>query len=75
MGLSLTRIGMRAEPNLACACRMLESKLVEAKSKKDTLKARAKTAQTSRQIADMVQVGPTTTVRSWYGTWLQLPTA
>ncbi len=37
--------------------RMLESKLVEAKSKKDTLKARAKTAQTSRQIADMVQVG------------------
>jgi phage shock protein A len=35
--------------------RMLESKLVEAKSKKDTLKARAKTAQTSRQIADMVQ--------------------
>ena len=36
-------------------CRMLESKLVEAKSKKDTLKARAKTAQTSRQIADMVQ--------------------
>jgi len=37
------------------SCRMLESKLVEAKSKKDTLKARAKTAQTSRQIADMVQ--------------------
>ena len=36
-------------------CRMLESKMVEAKSKKDTLKARAKTAQTSRQIADMVQ--------------------
>ena len=36
--------------------RMLENKLVEAKSKKDTLKARAKTAQTSRQIADMVQV-------------------
>jgi hypothetical protein len=35
---------------------MLESKMVEAKSKKDTLKARAKTAQTSRQIADMVQV-------------------
>ena len=30
--------------------------MVEAKSKKDTLKARAKTAQTSRQIADMVQV-------------------
>ena len=28
---------------------------MEAKSKKDTLKARAKTAQTSRQIADMVQ--------------------
>ena len=37
------------------ACRMLEGKLIEAKSKKDTLKARAKTAQTSRQIADMVQ--------------------
>ena len=34
---------------------MLDAKLVEAKSKKDTLKARAKTAQTSRQIADMVQ--------------------
>ena len=37
------------------ARRMLEGKLIEAKSKKDTLKARAKTAQTSRQIADMVQ--------------------
>ncbi len=34
---------------------MGEAKLIEAKSKKDTLKARAKTAQTSRQIADMVQ--------------------
>ena len=34
---------------------MLESKLTEAKSKKDTLKARAKSAQTSRQINDMIQ--------------------
>lgn len=34
---------------------MLEQKLTEAKSKKDTLKARAKSAQTSRQINDMIQ--------------------
>lgn len=35
--------------------RILEQKLTEAKSKKDTLKARAKSAQTSRQINDMIQ--------------------
>ena len=35
--------------------RMLESKLAEAKSKKDTLKARAKSAATSRQIQEMIQ--------------------
>lgn len=34
---------------------MLEQKLTEAKSKKDTLKARAKTAQSSRQINEMIQ--------------------
>lgn len=34
---------------------MLENKLTEAKSKKDTLKARAKSAQTTRQINDMIQ--------------------
>ena len=35
--------------------RILESKLAEAKSKKDTLKARAKSAEASRQITDMIQ--------------------
>ena len=35
--------------------RTLEAKLVEAKSKKDTLKARAKSAATSKQISDMLQ--------------------
>ena len=35
--------------------RMLEQKLTEAKSKKDTLKARAKSAAASRQINDMIQ--------------------
>lgn len=33
---------------------MLENKLIEAKSKKDTLKARAKSAATSKQINDMI---------------------
>ena len=47
-------VGRLSEGRLP-ARRMLEGKLIEAKSKKDTLKARAKTAQTSRQIADMVQ--------------------
>ena len=37
------------------AFRMLEQKLTEAKSKKNTLKARAKSAQTTRQINDMIQ--------------------
>ena len=41
-------------PDFDC-CRMLEQKLTEAKSKKDTLKARAKSAQTTRQINDMIQ--------------------
>lgn len=31
-------------------CRVLETKLAEAKSKKDTLKARAASAKTSKQI-------------------------
>ena len=35
--------------------RILEQKLTEAKSKKDTLKARAKSAAASRQINDMIQ--------------------
>ena len=35
--------------------RMLESKLQEAKNKKDTLKARAKSANSAKQINDMVQ--------------------
>ena len=34
---------------------MLEQKLTEAKSKKDTLKARAKSAEASRQITEMIQ--------------------
>ena len=38
-----------------CYGRTLEAKLVEAKSKKDTLKARAKSAATSKQISDMLQ--------------------
>ena len=33
----------------------MEQKLTEAKSKKDTLKARAKSAAASRQINDMIQ--------------------
>ena len=36
-------------------CRVLEQKLMEAKSKKDTLKARAKSAEASRQITEMIQ--------------------
>jgi PspA/IM30 family len=38
-----------------CATRMLEQKLAEAKSKKDTLKARAKSAAASKQITEMIQ--------------------
>lgn len=37
--------------------RMLENKLQEAKQKKDTLKARAKSANASKQVSDMMQVG------------------
>lgn len=37
------------------ALRVLEQKLTEAKSKKDTLKARAKSAEASRQITEMIQ--------------------
>ena len=40
---------------LRLLCRMLEQKLAEAKSKKDTLKARAKSATASKQITDMIQ--------------------
>lgn len=35
--------------------RILEGKLNEARSKKDTLKARAKSAETSKQISEMMQ--------------------
>jgi len=42
-------------PHVCCVCRMLEAKLNEAKSKKNTLKARAKSAQTTRQINEMIQ--------------------
>lgn len=45
----------KATDQLIGNTRMLEQKLTEAKSKKDTLKARAKSAQTSRQINDMIQ--------------------
>jgi phage shock protein A len=40
---------------LPLATRMLEQKLTEAKSKKDTLKARAKSASASKQITEMIQ--------------------
>lgn len=46
---------MTRPSSAACICRTLEQKLTEAKSKKDTLKARAKSAQTTRQINDMLQ--------------------
>ncbi|KAK9819244.1 hypothetical protein WJX81_005542 [Elliptochloris bilobata] len=46
----------RAATNqLIANTKTLEAKLVEAKSKKDTLKARAKSAATSKQISDMLQ--------------------
>jgi phage shock protein A len=45
----------KATDQLVSNTRMLEQKLTEAKSKKDTLKARAKSAQTTRQINDMIQ--------------------
>lgn len=37
-------------PNLDLVCSVLEGKLAEARSKKDTLKARAASAKTSKQI-------------------------
>lgn len=41
--------------NVVCAlCRILENKLAEAKSKKDTLKARSASAKTSKQIQEMI---------------------
>lgn len=45
----------KAVDQLLANTRMLENKVVEAKSKKDTLKARAASAQTSKQIQEMVQ--------------------
>ena len=44
-----------ASAQLIANTRTLEAKLTEAKSKKDTLKARAASAKTSKQITDMVQ--------------------
>jgi phage shock protein A len=45
----------KATDQLISNTRMLEQKLAEAKSKKDTLKARAKSASASKQITDMIQ--------------------
>ena len=44
-----------AVDQLIANTKVLETKLVEAKSKKDTLKARAKSAATSKQVSEMVQ--------------------
>lgn len=46
---------MRFLMQLLGVTRMLEQKLAEAKSKKDTLKARAKSASASKQITEMIQ--------------------
>lgn len=46
---------VKAVDQLKGNTRMLENKLTEAKSKKDTLKARAKSASTSKQINEMLQ--------------------
>lgn len=46
---------VKAVDQLKGNTRMLENKLGEAKSKKDTLKARAKSASTSKQINEMLQ--------------------
>jgi hypothetical protein len=46
---------VKAVDQLKGNTRMLENKLSEAKSKKDTLKARAKSASTSKQINEMLQ--------------------
>lgn len=39
---------------LLAVCRVLEGKLAEARSKKDTLKARAASAKTSKQVQEMM---------------------
>ena len=44
----------KATEQLKGNARMLENKLADAKSKKDTLKARAKSATSSKQINDML---------------------
>ncbi len=44
----------KAVDQLLSNTRMLEGKLAEAKSKKDTLKARAASAKTSKQIQEMI---------------------
>jgi phage shock protein A len=41
-------------PLAACCCSVLEGKLAEARSKKDTLKARAASAKTSKQVQEMM---------------------
>ena len=46
---------VKAVDQLKGNTRMLENKLSEAKSKQDTLKARAKSASTSKQINEMLQ--------------------
>ena len=45
----------KAVEQLIGSTRALEAKLVEAKSKKDTLKARAKSAAATKQVAEMTQ--------------------
>lgn len=45
----------KATDQLIANTRMLEQKLQEAKQKKDTLKARAKSANASKQVSDMMQ--------------------
>lgn len=39
---------------VSCSCSVLEGKLAEARSKKDTLKARAASAKTSKQVQEMM---------------------
>ena len=45
---------IKATDQLKGNARMLENKLADAKSKKDTLKARAKSADSSKQINEML---------------------
>ena len=44
-----------AVEKLVSNTRVLETKMAEAKAKKDTLKARAASAKTNKAVADMVQ--------------------